>query len=177
MRKMDRLYATLALLAVGSGMCAMSTPAWAAKASTTTAADRQFVIDAALGDMAEVKLGRLADKHSHTPAVRAFAERMIHDHGQNLDKVKTLAKTLGVTLPKETSSELNGVAEQLEKLKGKAFDRAYLDSMIADHTKDVDDFRKETKEAHAPKVKAFARETLPVLEEHLRMAKSARGKV
>lgn len=181
MSKTKPLWAAGVAVALGAGLLTASpllaaTPHKAA-ASMVTKADRQFLMDAALGDLAEVKLGKLALSHSHAAAVRTFAQRMVKDHSANLTKVKALAAELGVTLPKEPSSELNGMAEQLAKKPGKAFDQAYLDGMITDHTKDVEDFRKETKSAHDAKVRAFAAQTLPTLEEHLRLAKAARKKV
>jgi putative membrane protein len=61
---------------------------------------------------------------------------------------------------------------RLEKLSGKAFDRAYMRDMVTDHTKDVSEFRMESKNAKDPDVKNFASQTLPTLKDHLKEAKS-----
>jgi putative membrane protein len=49
--------------------------------------------------------------------------------------------------------------------------------MVKDHTKDVNEFRRESQSAKNPDVKAFAAQTLPTLEDHLSMAKQDRRAV
>lgn len=56
---------------------------------------------------------------------------------------------------------------RLETLSGKAFDRAYMRDMVADHAEDVSEFRTESKTAQVPDVKTSASQTLPTLESHL----------
>ena len=59
--------------------------------------------------------------------------------------------------------------DRLEKLSGAAFDRAYVSDMLADHRKDVADFKHQAMGAKDPDVKQFASKTLPTLKEHLKM--------
>jgi putative membrane protein len=47
-----------------------------------------------------------------------------------------------------------------------------MKDMVADHTKDVSEFKMESKNAKDADVKSFASQTLPTLEEHLKQAKS-----
>ena len=60
----------------------------------------------------------------------------------------------------------------MEKLSGAEFDRAYMDEMVADHKKDVAEFRKQSMSGKDSDLKAFAGKTLPTLEDHLKMAQS-----
>jgi hypothetical protein len=46
-----------------------------------------------------------------------------------------------------------------------------MHSMVTDHEKDVDKFRREAKSAESPDVREFAARTASTLEEHLQMAK------
>lgn len=139
--------------------------------------DQQFLMGAASGDMAEIALGKIASTHCESDPCKAFARRMVADHSRNLAKVKGLAKSLGVVLPKEPSSEFTSLTGQLAKAKGKTFDELYLDAMVEDHAKDVDEFTDESKKADNPKVRSYAAATLPVLKEHHQMAKDARAAV
>jgi len=66
---------------------------------------------------------------------------------------------------------------KLAKLSGPAFDRAYMQAMVADHKKDVNEFRLEAKSGKDADVKGWAAKTLPTLEEHLRLAQSANSAV
>jgi putative membrane protein len=44
--------------------------------------------------------------------------------------------------------------------------------MVQDHEQDVADFQKEAQSGSDPRLKAFAQKHLPVLQQHLQMAKS-----
>lgn len=137
-----------------------------------TTADRQFVKKAAQGGMAEVELGQLATEKAASPEVKQFGQRMVDDHTKANDQLKQVASDEGVTVPDKLDAKDAVTKARLEKLSGKAFDRAYMHDMVLDHTKDVSDFRMESKNATDPAVKNFAKETLPTLESHLKEAKS-----
>jgi putative membrane protein len=135
--------------------------------------DRQFVMDAAQGGMAEVELGQLATQKASSDAVKQFGQRMVTDHGKANDELKTLAQSKSITLPTDIGAKHKATKDKLEKLSGAAFDRAYMQEMVSDHRKDVSDFRKESQSGKDPDVKAWAAKTLPTLEEHLKMAQAA----
>ena len=61
----------------------------------------------------------------------------------------------------------------MSKLSGEAFDRAYMQAMLADHRKDVAEFRTESSSGRDADVKSWASKTLPTLEEHLKLAQAA----
>jgi putative membrane protein len=63
--------------------------------------------------------------------------------------------------------------DRLSKLSGAAFDRAYMQAMLVDHRKDVNEFRMESKSGKDADVKGWAGKTLPTLEEHLKLAQDA----
>jgi putative membrane protein len=135
-------------------------------------ADRQFVRKAAEGGLAEVELGKLASEKAESPDVKQFGQRMVDDHTKANDQLKQVASEKGVTVPDKLSAKDAATKARLEKLSGKAFDRAYMRDMVTDHTKDVSEFRMESKNAKDPDVKNFASQTLPTLKDHLKEAKS-----
>jgi putative membrane protein len=55
------------------------------KAASMTA-DQAFVKEAAIGGMAEVALGQLASTKATNDKVKAFAQRMVTDHGKANDE-------------------------------------------------------------------------------------------
>ncbi len=136
------------------------------------AADRQFIKKAAQGGLAEVELGKLATEKAASPEVKQFGQRMVDDHSKANDQLKQVASEKGITVPEKLSPKDAATKARLEKLSGKAFDRAYMHDMVLDHTKDVSEFRTESKTAKDPDVKNFASQTLPTLEDHLKEAKS-----
>ncbi len=62
--------------------------------------------------------------------------------------------------------------ENLSKLSGADFDRAYMNSMA---TEDLSSFEREAQQGQDQDLKAWAAKTLPMLQEHLRVARSITG--
>lgn len=137
-----------------------------------SAEDKAFVTKAGQGGLAEVKLGQLAQQNASDPAVKQFGQRMVDDHGKANDQLKSLAEQKGVTVPTDLDAKDKATYNRLSGMKGAAFDRAYMNDMVKDHTKDVAEFRKESKSAKDSDLKNFASQTLPTLQDHLKQAKS-----
>ncbi len=137
-----------------------------------TGGDLAFMNDAAPGGLAEVELGRLAEKRALTPAVRKFAQQMIADHSRAGEKLQALAKQKNVKLPPGVLPKAKQTKEALEKLKGIEFDRAYVKAMVEVHEKDVAAFDAVAKNATDADVKKFAAATVPTLRHHLKMIRA-----
>lgn len=134
--------------------------------------DSKFMMEAAMGGMAEVKLGQLAVDKATSPDVKQFGQRMVDDHGKANQELMGLASQKGVTLPTDVSPKQQADMDKLSKLSGDAFDREYVKMMVEDHNKDVAAFQKEASSGKDPDAKAWAAKTLPTLQEHQSMAKS-----
>jgi putative membrane protein len=143
-----------------------------AGASGLSSSDRNFLMKAAQGGMAEVELGQLASQRASDPQVKQFAERMVADHSKANDQLKQIASGKNVTLPTDVPAAEKRERDRLSKLEGAKFDREYMSHMTSDHKKDTSLFRSAAKSAKDSQVKQFASTTLPTLEEHLQMAQS-----
>jgi len=139
--------------------------------------DQEFATKAAQGNMAEVNAGQLAAQKGTSPDVKAFGNRMVNDHGKALDELKQWATNKGFTLPADVSADQKATADKLSGKSGKDFDKTYADTMADDHEKDVKEFEKASKNAKDPDLKAWAAKTLPVIQDHLKMAKDMKAKV
>ncbi len=139
--------------------------------------DRKFIEGAAEGGMAEVQLGQLAAQKAQSADVKQFGQKMVDDHSKANDQLKSIASSKGVTLPGDMKSADRREHDKLAKLSGPDFDREYMKYMVADHKKDVSDFRKEAKSGKDADVKGFAGTTLPTLEQHLQMAQATEAAV
>ncbi|MGH9502825.1 MAG: DUF4142 domain-containing protein [Terriglobales bacterium] len=135
-------------------------------------ADREFVKEAASGGMAEVELGRLAEKKAGSEDVKQFGERMVRDHSKANDQLKQIASSKGIALPQHISAKYKTTEERLSQLSGSEFDRAYMADMVKDHKADIAAFRHESSSGSDAEVKGFASETLPTLKDHLKAAES-----
>jgi putative membrane protein len=158
---------------------APSSAAGQAGAQALTEPDTTFLPEAIQGGMAEVKLGKLAAEKASSAEVKQFGQRMVQDHSAANQKLTALAEkhklgqagTKG-TPPLESSMEAKATEQELTRLSGKDFDRAYMRHMVEDHEKTVAKFKAEAKDGKSAEVKQLAEQLLPTLEEHLRMARS-----
>lgn len=132
--------------------------------------DYRFVCEAASGGMMEVQAGELAKNHGASESVKQFGDRMVTDHSQANDELKSLAQRKGASLPTTIPAKEQHSLDKLSSLSGPEFDRAYAKDMVTDHKKDVKAFQKEAQKADDPDLRAFAAKTAPTLEEHLQMA-------
>ena len=134
--------------------------------------DHDFVMDAAMGGLMEVELGRIAAQKGMSESVKQFGQRMVDDHSKANEELMSLASSKGMTLPTALDEKHQKDVKKLSAMSGAEFDRAYSKMMLRDHTKDVKEFEKQSTKGADPDIKAFASKTLPTLQEHLQMAKA-----
>jgi len=144
-------------------------------ANKMTSQDRNFIMDAAMGGMEEVELGRVAAQKGMSAAVKQFGQRMVDDHSQANSELMSLASSKGITLPTELDQKHRAEVTKFSAMSGAEFDREYTKLMVSDHRKDVSEFEKESTRGTDPDLKAFATKTLPTLQEHLKMAEALPG--
>jgi putative membrane protein len=137
----------------------------------STNPDHAFLQQMAMGNLAEVELGEVATKKTTNAKVKAFAQRMVGDHGKAGAEVKSLAATKQVALPTGVGDENKATIDKLSKLSGTAFDRAYATSMVEKHQKTLDTLKRQSMSGNDEQVKAWAAKTAPTVEEHLKMAR------
>jgi len=140
---------------------------------TLSFSDRKFIEKAAQGGLAEVEMGKLAQQKAQSNEVRQFGERMVKDHSAADDKLTQIASGKGMTAPGEMDAASKREYDRLSKLSGAEFDREYMKSMVSDHLKDIREFKSQAKSAKDADLRAFAESTVPTLEEHLKLARSA----
>lgn len=146
-------------------------------ASTLSPEDKDFAMKAAQGNMSEVNGGSMAAQKGTSPDVKTFGNRMVDDHGKALDELKQLAAAKGITLPADVNADQKAMADKLGTLSGSAFDKEYAKDMVKDHTADAKDFDKASKDVKDPDLKAWAAKVLPIIQDHLKMAKDMEAKL
>jgi len=145
--------------------------------SKLSASDTKFIKEAAVGGMEEVTLGQLAAQKATDPDVKNFGQKMVDDHSKANDQLKQLASQKGVTVASTLPPSKQKDVDKLNKLSGAAFDKTYVSMMVQDHKKDVAEFQKESKHAKDTDVKGFAANTLPTLQDHLKMIQDISAKM
>ncbi|MGE3784954.1 MAG: DUF4142 domain-containing protein [Alphaproteobacteria bacterium] len=132
--------------------------------------DKTFAKEAALGGMAEVELGNLAQTNAQNDEVKQFGTRMVRDHSAANQQLTTILAGKDFTAPTQLDEKHKKTLDKLSKMRGAEFDRAYMHEMVEDHDKDVKKFRQEAEHGNDADLKAFAQKTLPVLEQHQKLA-------
>ena len=146
--------------------------------TSTMAVDKDcsdFMVKAADGGMEEVEMGKLANEKATNQRVKNFGQMMVDDHSKAGEELKSLASQKNVTLPASMSDDHHKDMDDLNKKKGKEFDKSYMKMMVSDHEKDISEFEKAAKNATDADLKAWADKTLPVLRKHLDSAKAING--
>jgi len=148
-----------------------------AQQGTLSEQDTKFMKEAASGGMMEVELGKMVVAKATNDQVRQFGQSMVTDHSKANDSLKQLAANKGFELPEELDQKHKETMEKLAKLSGREFDCEYMAEMVKDHEKDVESFGSYAENGNDADVKAFAADTLKVLEHHLEMAKATHQQV
>jgi putative membrane protein len=95
--------------------------------------DGDFVRDVALKNMAEVELSRMATDKATSPAIKAFAQKMIADHGAAGDKLKNVVAGHPIEWPAQLDDKHKETADELARKQGAEFDRDYVEAMVEGH--------------------------------------------
>jgi len=133
--------------------------------------DTHFARAAASGNLAEIQLGKLAADHASSDVVKAFASRMVVQHTAAADQLKIAAQKDDIALPGNLSSHDQQIYDRLVRLHGTAFDREYAKRMVDDHEKDLADFQSEAGSGQNNEMKAFAANSISMIQEHLNQAR------
>jgi putative membrane protein len=140
-------------------------PAPATPAPLTS--DQNFIDRAALGTGTEVELGRLARTRAASPAVRAFADRIIADHRQAHARLTRIEHSMQMS-----AMRVAPPANQLASLAGPQFDRAFMADQIKNHQEAIQLFQTEAQIGQDPRLRKYASDTLPMLYRNLRDAQA-----
>ena len=146
------------------------TPTATAQRST---ADHDFLAKATEGGLKEVELGELASQKASNADVKAFANRMVEDHGKTNAE---LARIAGAHAAKPPADKLAPPAK-LTSATGAEFDRAYMAEMVMANQNTVAFFEKQSREGQDEALKRFVTEKLRTVRDHLEKARALQAKV
>jgi putative membrane protein len=130
-------------------------------------ADSEFLRRANDTGAAEVSISGMAQKQALDMKVRALADQMIADHVRANGVLATLARDKHVDLPAALEAKQRSKIDDLSKLSGADFDRAYLEALRVDHEAMVGLFDTASRTAGDADIRKFATDMLPTLQLHL----------
>jgi len=153
----------------------ISAPVHAADSVST--GDKTFVVKAAQGGTTEVQLGQLAADKGTSQDVKDFGAKMVTDHGNANNELKSIASSKGITLPDKLDAKHQAMVDKMNGRSATAFDKAYVDAMVAAHKKDDALFTKEASSGQDADIKAFAAKTDEMVKMHLSMIQGIQSKI
>jgi putative membrane protein len=152
---------------------AASLPAWAQPGPT----DPQIAHIVVTANQVDIDAGKLAEKNGSSADVKAFGKQMVTDHAAVNKQATELVQKLKVTPEANATSaslQKGGDANlaKLKQLKGKAFDKAYVDNEVTYHQAVIDAVDKTLlPSAKNAELKALIEKVRPALVQHLEHAK------
>lgn len=174
--------ALAAALAIGVSACAGddarksdAKPAETAAVGTsgTAHAEREFIEDQLEMGTMEIDLGKLAQERGVNPQVKEYGATMVRDHQFAAQELKQFAAAAGVTNEQKHDDHAD-VQEDLAKLSGPDFDRTYMERMVDDHQKALDEVKTKAEKSDDADIKEWATRTMPKIQRHLDRAKEIR---
>jgi len=117
--------------AAPAGSAAVGTSGEAA--ADVKGADKDFVRDVAIANIAELDMARLALQRGTDANLKKFAQMMIDDHTQAGTALKSVASRHRIEVPAQTDEAHQDKAKKLGEAKAGDFDREYADAMVDGH--------------------------------------------
>ena len=133
--------------------------------------DSDFVDMASTAIRAEVAAGRIAVTRAHNEEVKKFAALMAEQHAKANNELLIIVSDARIAIPEKLTAEQEKLLAHFQSGNIKDFDKEYMKHIVDAHEKAVSACTKAAKECKNEKVKAFAEKSLPILKEHLAMAK------
>lgn len=134
------------------------------------ATDSAFVLQAGMGNTAEIRAAQLALTKTMDTAIQHFAERMISDHSAAQSSLKNVAGKYNLYVPDSVDAMHAQLAIQMALMSGRTFDSMYIHQQVIDHQTAVQLYQTEGSSGNNVDLKNFADTTLPKLQMHLDMA-------
>ncbi|MFZ0957655.1 MAG: DUF4142 domain-containing protein [Candidatus Sulfotelmatobacter sp.] len=146
-------------------------------ADSLSVADRSFITSAAEANLAEIETAKMIEQKSKDPGVEDFAKRMVTDHTQASQSLATVAEGAGVALPATPSAGDRAREDELKKLSGAKLNETYLRDELTGHKQVISAFESEIEHGQDEAAKNYAAQTLPTLQDHIRIAEDVAGKM
>jgi predicted outer membrane protein len=129
-----------------------------------------FLKKAIEGNFAEVSMGDLAQRNGQSDGVKSFGKMLSTDHATANQKAMDVAKGIGMNPPPGPNAKQKADYDKMSKMSGASFDKTFATHMVADHLKDIAEYKKASKMKDA--AGEYASGQIDTLQKHLDTAKS-----
>ena len=139
--------------------------------------DVSFMMLAARAAHSESAISDLPATRSQSADIKTLGEKLKANYDKIADDLKTLAASRHVTLPTDLDPDQKKAANNLAKQNPAAFDKAYLEYLVADHQDLLARFTKAQRTTPDGDVRTFAEKSLQTLRENLQQAMNVKAMI
>lgn len=130
----------------------------------------------------EIQEAQLAEQRATSPEVKRFARDMMTSHRNIMSEDQSVLSQAQITpsdnaVSQQLRTDSQGEMSTLEGMRGRDFDREYVDSQIKDHNKAIELLDRIIPNVKNPQLKAQLQNARPRLEAHLRQAERVQQKL
>ncbi len=139
--------------------------------------DKLFMVHAYQGNLGEVKLGKLAMQRAQNPMVKMVAKTIVFEHSVANRDLGGHFRDMNMPVPPNAGVAADALYEKMSKLRGSAFDKAYIAAQVGGHEAAVVLYSHEVNKGKNATAKAYASNKLPGILGHAAMLYETAAKV
>ena len=147
-------------------------PALAQNTPTRSTTDKDYLVQDAQGAAYELESAKLATRKASNPDVKAYAQKLVHDHETYNAALQRLGHEHGFALPNDLTSADTVRLTALKALSGSLFDKAYVKEAIRINADDLDEAKTEMDATQDEGIKTFISQFAGMDAEHEALAKA-----
>jgi putative membrane protein len=139
--------------------------------------DHHFIKEAAADNQYEIQLGQFMEQHAQNQQVKQLAQKLAQDHQRAQQQLEQAAKEMNMQVPTQLEqwqqAKLQMCEQMAQKHPGEMVDSNFAFGQVGDHRTDLLKYQFAAEHSQNAQLKQYAQQTIPVLEEHLRLAEQA----
>ncbi len=144
----------------------------AAIAGRMAPVDEAFALFAASSSLAQIEGARLVLKSTKDAGVVEFAQRIVRDHTDTIDRLRGVVSARGLELPAAATGRHADLVTKLAGVSPAERDEAFIRRFGLDaHKEAITLTERHVKEGQDPELKRYAEQTLQPLLEHMSAAR------
>ena len=161
---------------LGMTACRHQHPVPAVHDSVLSPVDRNFIAQAEEDNVRDRAIGQLVAARSGNERVKNYAEALLKEHSNALEKLDAIIQKYSVK-PPAPPEEQQKVTAQLARLSRRSLDRQFVKLMVEDHAKAIAVFQQEANSSEDRDVRHYAIDQLPMLDNLLNQAQELQTKM
>jgi len=156
-----------------------ATAARTADKDVLTTDEQQIAMKIEQSHIGEMDLSRLAMDRASNKDVKDYADMLVDDHEKALKDMNGILKDKHAMDASAEQKPADGKAEmdKLQGMSGAAFDTEYMNAMVADHQKTLNELQANSAMVQNPDLKDYVNDLTKTVNKHLEKAQDLQAKM